>query len=583
MTLEPINQLALEIQQYKGMFALLLGSGVSRSAGIPTGWEIVVNLINRLAAAAGVDIPSDPAAWYAEAFGEEPDYSKIIMRVARTREQRAQVLRQFFEPSPEEHEDGLKQPTAAHHAIAKLVARGYVRVIVTTNFDRLIERALELAGVAPAIITSSDQVRSMIPLQHSAPVVFKIHGDYFDTRIRNVTDELAKYDRDTTRLIDRIVAEYGLIACGWSGEWDTALRSAILGNTHQRLNTFWLARRRPAGIAGSLLAHTHAIFVPIESADSVWPDIQSRVESIDASASRHPSSPEISLALCKRFLAKALPRIELHDLFIKELATVRDRLSPADFSTHAPFTPQTFREREARYAESMKSLTSISVAIVKWGNASDRMLVIRAIKQLCNRTIEQHNGKGNWIGFQLYPASLLFYAVGLTALASEEYGFIKQLFEVSVEDPFIHTSIADLLCSASVVSGRDGEPLLNHDSSKSRLRTSGSDWYAITIPLSLKNVLGSDIDFEDLLDRFDILIALSERLRGAPTPHARFMYRRERGDRSAFSKFFAEIKSAKADHPLVHCGLVPKDEAKLDAIIREIVEARSSFKTLRDS
>jgi len=51
MPLEPINQLALAIQQYKGMFALLIGSGVSSAAGIKTGWEIVLDLIRHVAAA----------------------------------------------------------------------------------------------------------------------------------------------------------------------------------------------------------------------------------------------------------------------------------------------------------------------------------------------------------------------------------------------------------------------------------------------------------------------------------------------------------------------------------------------------
>ena len=42
-----------------------------------------------------------------------------------------------------------KTPTPAHRAIASLVKAGYIRVIVTTNFDRLVEQALTDAGVPP--------------------------------------------------------------------------------------------------------------------------------------------------------------------------------------------------------------------------------------------------------------------------------------------------------------------------------------------------------------------------------------------------------------------------------------------------
>lgn len=38
--------------------------------------------------------------------------------------------------------------------IARLVAAGHVRVIITTNFDRLIENALREHGVEPTVIAS---------------------------------------------------------------------------------------------------------------------------------------------------------------------------------------------------------------------------------------------------------------------------------------------------------------------------------------------------------------------------------------------------------------------------------------------
>ena len=63
--IDPLLALAFGMQSNKGVYALLLGSGVSRSAGIPTGWEIVLDLIRKLAHLEGVDCGVDPAAWYA--------------------------------------------------------------------------------------------------------------------------------------------------------------------------------------------------------------------------------------------------------------------------------------------------------------------------------------------------------------------------------------------------------------------------------------------------------------------------------------------------------------------------------------
>jgi hypothetical protein len=44
--------------------ALLLGSGVSRSAGIPTSWEIVLDLIRKAAVLEGTSAEANPEEWY---------------------------------------------------------------------------------------------------------------------------------------------------------------------------------------------------------------------------------------------------------------------------------------------------------------------------------------------------------------------------------------------------------------------------------------------------------------------------------------------------------------------------------------
>lgn len=42
---DPLTQLAFSVYENPGVFALLLGSGLSRAADIPTGWEITLDLV----------------------------------------------------------------------------------------------------------------------------------------------------------------------------------------------------------------------------------------------------------------------------------------------------------------------------------------------------------------------------------------------------------------------------------------------------------------------------------------------------------------------------------------------------------
>ncbi len=171
--ISPTESLAFSMHANPGVYAVLVGSGLSRAAQIPTGWEITLDLIRKLAALRKERPQPDPERWYRITFGSEPDYSELLDQLCGTPAERQQLLRAYWEPSAQEREDGLKQPTEAHHAIAALAADGFVRVILTTNFDRLIETALENAGVRPDVLSRPGDVRGAPPLVHMRCCVIK--------------------------------------------------------------------------------------------------------------------------------------------------------------------------------------------------------------------------------------------------------------------------------------------------------------------------------------------------------------------------------------------------------------------------
>jgi NAD-dependent SIR2 family protein deacetylase len=84
-------------------------------------------------------------------------------------------LREYFDPPPAA--GGPIRPTEGHRALAALCVAGRVRVIMTTNFDRLLERALADAGVAPQVIATAEDLNGMTPLVHAAATVIKVNGD----------------------------------------------------------------------------------------------------------------------------------------------------------------------------------------------------------------------------------------------------------------------------------------------------------------------------------------------------------------------------------------------------------------------
>lgn len=65
----------------KGVFAVLLGSGLSRSTEIPTGWEITLDLVRCVATAQGAEEQPDWAKWYREQTDQEPIYSSLLNEI----------------------------------------------------------------------------------------------------------------------------------------------------------------------------------------------------------------------------------------------------------------------------------------------------------------------------------------------------------------------------------------------------------------------------------------------------------------------------------------------------------------------
>ncbi|MDI2090896.1 hypothetical protein [Commensalibacter oyaizuii] len=69
---------------------------------------------------------------------------------------------------------GLKVLIDAHHAIVKLVKGVFIKVIITTNFNRLLEQALQARGITPVVIASENDLKGQKSLDHVSCFLFSV-------------------------------------------------------------------------------------------------------------------------------------------------------------------------------------------------------------------------------------------------------------------------------------------------------------------------------------------------------------------------------------------------------------------------
>ena len=419
---DPLVTLAATLESQKGVYALLIGSGASTAVGIPTGWGVVEALVRKLSLASQTEIVDEDweAWWAANSKGEELGYSTLIESIAPTAASRRALMSSFFEPSDEDRADGLKVPGVAHEAIAKLVARGAIRVIVTTNFDRLLEQAIEAEGIFPQVIASESSVRGMEPLQHASVTIVKLHGDYGSLDQRNTETELSSYEPGMTALLERILDEYGLVISGWSGDWDRALATAIERTASRRYPLYWTVRGRVSDLAKRVTARSGSQIIPSTTAETFFPDLLSRVEAV-SSLAETPASLEVKLARLRRALPDPVRHLEVRDLFVAELGALSLWASEREPVTAYNDPPGADAEYETLYSkfEPLFRLYLQGVALDRDRQHSD--LWVWVLQQALN-VRKAPNGPfvAWWDNLQHYPAFMLL-RVGIMAAVSTRH------------------------------------------------------------------------------------------------------------------------------------------------------------------
>ncbi|MDO5056481.1 MAG: SIR2 family protein [Lautropia sp.] len=522
--IDPMQSLAFSVQTNPGVYAVLIGSGVSRSANIPTGWEITLDLVRKLAATTGEGQgKQNPEAWYRTKYNTAPDYSELLDGFARTPSERQKVLKDYIEPTDEERTEGLKRPTPAHHAIAKLVASGHVRVIITTNFDRLMEQALEEVGITPTVISTEDQAKGALPLIHQKCCVFKVHGDYMDTRIRNTEAELASYPDAFNQLLDRILDEFGLITCGWSATWDPALRAAVERGTTRRFSHYWATRGTPSGEALALIAHRGAHQVPITDADSFFKELAEQVAALNKISRQAPTSIAAKLAILKKYLPDLVHRISLDDLVNDEVTQILERTSGPEFSfTDAPPPDSsTFTHRVRTYEAACEALIAMAVVGGYWAEDWHYPIWQKAISRLGYLPNAPYHTSSypTWRRLQRYPATLMLYALGLGALQAGDKGI--PLLAALLSTP-LHEDDAPVVTAVEVLPPfllfDDGNQTAKLLENKGKRPAPLNEWIAELLHPHFKSSHPSTQTFQQLFDRLEVLMALNYRL-SAPEPY----------------------------------------------------------------
>lgn len=229
-------------------YVVFVGAGFSKDAGIPSGWEVLLETLKPLYILKhDTDRCPDAAItqeelenWYKN--NEDINnlgYSPILELIRPGEVERRDYIASFF---------AGKQPGEAHRELAQLVSMGLVRFIFTTNFDDLIEKSLDEYGINYDVIFSDDILEKSKSWDKVTQCrVYKLHGDYKAGGLRNTDSELKTLDPSMSEDFQYIIDRHGMIVIGYSGR-DAGVMEHILKRKPYAYPIYWQIRDYPEDV-----------------------------------------------------------------------------------------------------------------------------------------------------------------------------------------------------------------------------------------------------------------------------------------------------------------------------------------------
>ena len=433
MKIEKLTTLALSVYSNKGAYALLLGSGISRGAHIPTGWEVETRLIERIAATQGIFNEEDWHQWYINQYGKNANYSDLLGQMVKTPTERVRLMQGFFEPTDEERNIGWKMPTKAHRAIAQLMSEGYIKVVITTNFDRLLETSLEEIGVHPQVIRNESDWNTATPIIHSKePTIIKINGDYLDCQFRNTTEELDDYPQPLKEHLHSIFADFGLMTCGWSAKWDKGLVGIIMTSRQSRYTSFFTEIGTFSEELQNLAGARDGELMHIAGADQMFMSLQDQVLALEKVNVSQNMSHDLFIARVKKYLSSENYAIDFADLV--EFMGQRAYDSIQKYAHYnCSLSVSVFQQYVQIHKDAVAPLIEAFILTARWGKTGHIALFKEVLIRLCLRPFENGRMETEQTSYlHSLAVEILFNAIGITCVKYKRFAELEDILSIKI-------------------------------------------------------------------------------------------------------------------------------------------------------
>jgi hypothetical protein len=212
-------------------YALFFGAGASVESGGYTASEIAWAILRKIY---GVKPEGELQKLFETEYGKPVNFENVLESIGTSSIHRREIIREFFKEMT---------PSEGYRYLAMLLKAGYFYpIVLTTNFDHMLEDSLKKEGVAVKVLTAEELTSPPSKPSEGEIVIVKLHGDISKPDSLKFTAlETMQLPEATEKLIIQICEQQGIIVVGYRAQ-DIDVRNALQKAKPSAKGLFWVSK-----------------------------------------------------------------------------------------------------------------------------------------------------------------------------------------------------------------------------------------------------------------------------------------------------------------------------------------------------